>query len=85
MKKAIILCFLLALSGCAARPPVQYTGVNGSTGFNNISQQQAEAECEYQANNALNATLDRTRGGIFSAAGAYSDTMRGCMKSKGFN
>ena len=89
MKQVIIMVAsvlaIASISGCATRAPARYGGTNGSTGFNNISLQQAQAECEYQADAALNAALDRTRGGIFSGAAAYSDTMRGCMRSKGFN
>ena len=89
MKQAIILAglviSLVSINGCAARAPIKYSGINGNSGFNNISLQQAQAECEYQADSAMNAALDRTRGGIFSGAAAYSDTMKGCMRSKGFN
>lgn len=85
MKTATIASSISALTlivGCAA--PARYVGVNGDAGYGGVSFQQAHAECDYQAETAMRAALDRTRGGVFSGMEARAETMRGCMSSKGF-
>jgi hypothetical protein len=84
MQKIILISAVSLLSGCMAAQPITYTGRNGGNGFNDISLEQATAECRFQADNAINAELNRT-GGVFSAAYEGRRTMDGCMSSKGFS
>lgn len=71
-------------AGCVTQGPTRYIGVNGSSGFNNISLQQAEAECDYQADATMRSELQSLRGGALSAIFVGSKAMEGCMRSKGF-
>lgn len=83
--KTIAISLLFVIAGCATIQPSNYSGVNGpTTGYNNISREQAFAECKYESQKALNAELNRT-GGVFSAGYAGAEAREGCMSSKGFH